>query len=374
MISVVIPTYNEASAIQETLRRAAAALRSSGEEFEFIVVDDSSADGTADLAEVLKDELPVRVLRRPGRIGLATAVLDGWKLARGDLLGVMDGDLQHPPEALPALAASLRTSGADLAIASRYVAGGSTSDWSWRRRFVSWGATHLAASVLPWALVAVTDPMSGMFLIRAAALKDVPLDPVGYKVLLEVLAKARYRSLIEVPYVFEQRGRGSSKLGARQYGEYLLHLARLARSTGQLRAWIRYGVVGVIGAAVNLIALFLLVERAAWRPGQALPVAIQLALFSNFFWNDTLTFRASRAGERCQASILSRLLSYEKVCVPGAFLNGLMTLVLVREDVPLLLAAAMGVFAGGLWNLLFNVPTIWRIWGKRSSPKRVRAA
>src|SRR5579862_254317 len=103
MISIIIPTFNEAAVIEETLRRAAAALRVTGEDFELIVVDDASADGTAGRVEALASEIPVRILKRPGRLGLATAVLDGWGMARGEVLGVMDADLQHPPEALTAL-------------------------------------------------------------------------------------------------------------------------------------------------------------------------------------------------------------------------------------------------------------------------------
>src|SRR5881398_547231 len=115
MISIAIPTYNEAAVIEQTLRRASQSLGSSGEPFELIVVDDSSTDGTAELAEALAPELPVRVLRRPGRLGLATAVVDAWRLARGDLLGVMDADLQHPPEVLRDLARALREPSVDLA-------------------------------------------------------------------------------------------------------------------------------------------------------------------------------------------------------------------------------------------------------------------
>ena len=170
MISVIIPTYNEAAVIEETLRRAAAALRSAGEDFELVVVDDASADGTAERVESLADEIPVRVLRRPGRLGLATAVLDGWATARGDVWGVMDADLQHPPETLTALAAAIRQ-GADLAIGSRYVPGGGTSDWTWVRRFISRTATHMAATVLPLKLAVVGDPMSGIFMVRASALR-----------------------------------------------------------------------------------------------------------------------------------------------------------------------------------------------------------
>ena len=366
MISVVIPTYNEAAVIEETLRRAAASLRRPGQDFELIVVDDSSGDGTAELAESLSDELPVRVLRRPGRLGLATAVIDGWNVARGDVLGVMDADLQHPPEVLSSLAEAIREDDVDIVVASRYIAGGGTSQWSWLRRFMSKGATHLAACVLPLTLADVSDPMSGMFFVRASAISGVRLNPLGYKILLEVLAKARRRAYVEVPYVFEQRGRGSSKLGARQYLEFLLHLARLAGSTGQLAAWMRYGLVGLVGAAINLVGLYLLVERGGWPLVLALPVAIQVALISNFFWNETLTFRAYRPLAAAESKLASRFFGYEIVCIPGAVLNGLVTLVLFTRGIHLLFSAAAGILAGGLLNLFFNIPAIWRIWRTRA--------
>lgn len=374
MISLVIPTYNEAEAIQEALRRAAAALRSAGEEFELIVVDDSSADGTAELAESLARELPVRVLRRAGRSGLATAVLEGWKVARGNLLGVMDADLQHPPEVLRDLVRSLNSSGVDLAIASRYTAGGGTVDWSWVRRLISRGATHLAVSVLPWTLADVTDPMSGMFVVRASALNGVQLDPIGYKILLEVLAKCQYRDRVEVPYVFGQRGRGTSKLGLRQYLEYLLHLARLTHSTGQLGRFVAYGLVALAGATVNVGAAYLLTERADWRLVFAFPVAIQLALLNNFFWNHTMTFRARRVAEQSSTTVLRRFLRYVKVCAPGAVLNALVAIALVFQGVQLLPAAVAGVLAGGLWNFLLNIPAIWQIWDGRARSSRLPAA
>ena len=234
MISIVIPAYNEAAAIGETLRRAARALAACGEEFELIVVDDSSSDGSAETCEALAGELPVRVLRRPGRLGLATAVVDGWRVARGDVLGVMDGDLQHPPEALAALIAALRSHPADVVIASRYVSGGGTAEWSWHRRLVSLGATRLAALALPRALAGVTDPMSGMFVVRAAS--GVELRPTGYKILLEVLAKGQCHRVAEVPYVFDRRNSGRSKLGPRQYLEYLQHVRRLVEWSRHRRA------------------------------------------------------------------------------------------------------------------------------------------
>ena len=363
MISVVLPTYNEARCIQEALRGAAAALRKAGEDYELIVVDDSSPDGTADLAEALADEVPVRVLRRPGR-GLATAVVDGWSLARGDVLGVMDADLQHPPEVLTRLASALRAHNAGLAIATRAgPGGGAAEDWAWTRRLSSWAATHLAACVLPRTLAEVRDPMSGMFLVRAPALEGVRLEPTGYKILLEVLGKAHYCQLVEVPFVFQARSQGSSKLGTRESLQYLAHLWRLARSTGQLRSWMRYAAVGLTGAVVNVAVLVYLSQGRGWPLGLALALAIPLALLNNFFWNWLFTFRASQisTGE-VRTGVFSRLLHYALVCATGAALNASSTLLLNWGAVPLPLASAVGVVIGGIWNLFFNVPAIWRSW------------
>ncbi|HVA00902.1 MAG TPA: glycosyltransferase [Terriglobia bacterium] len=370
MISVVIPTYKEAGSIQEAIKRSAAALGGCGEEYELIVVDDNSGDGTAELAEELGREYPVRVLRRAGRQGLATAVVDGWAMARGDLLGVIDADLQHPPEILTPLATALRASNADLAIASRYIAGGGTSDWELSRRFVSWGATHLAASVLPLKLSAVSDPMSGMFLVRAAAIKGTQLSPLGYKILLEVLAKGRIEKIAEVPYQFEERTRGSSKLGLRQYGEYLAHLMHLSWSTGQLGAWVEYSLVGLTGAAVDLGLVYWGAKRAGWRVGWTLLLAVQAALLWNFLWNQLVTFARRARGNHAKGRILTRFWFYEKVCLPGAAFNIGLTLLLAGWGMRLVLAAACGVLLDGLFNLLINVPAIWRVWGSRTSTSR----
>ena len=374
MISVAIPTYKEAAVIEETLRRTAAVLQTTGEAFELIVVDDASGDGTAELAESLAPELPVRVLRRPGRLGLATAVVAGWQIARGDVLGIMDADLQHPPEVLRELIAALRAENADLAVASRYVTGGGTSGWSWIRRFISWAGVRLGWAVLPWTLGDVKDFGSGMFLVRAAVIAGVELQPLGIKTLLEILAKGKYQKLVEVPYVFQGRARGESKLGARQHVEYLQHLARVGRGSGELAAWGRYALVGLLGAAVNLGALYLLVQRAGWHLWLALPAAIQLALLSNFLWNNAVTFRFCRGGSRGEGGVVSRLLRYEKVCLPGAILNGAVTFVLARLGLHLLAAAAMGIFAGAVWSFVFTVPSIWRIWGKGPAGRRGETA
>ena len=374
MISVVIPTYQEADSIQEVIRRTAVALAQSGEEYELIVVDDKSGDGTAELAENLSGEFRVRVLRRAGRLGLASAVVDGWRVARGDLLAVIDGDLQHPPEILAALAAALRRSDADLAVASRYVAGGATSGWKFSRRVISWGATHLAATILPLKIAAVSDPMSGMFVVRASAVARSELAPLGYKILLEVLAKGRIERVVEVPYQFEERTRGSSKLGLWQYGECLGHLARLSIATGQLRSWFAYSLVGLSGALIDIGLICWMAGIVSGGAVRAVPVAVEAALVWNFLWNENATFTGRHEHRDAKAACASRLWLYHKVCLPGAILNAALTLVLVLHGVRVPFAAAAGVALDGGVNLLFNVPAIWRIWIPRVPVACTRAA
>jgi dolichol-phosphate mannosyltransferase len=202
-----------------------------------------------------------------------------------------------------------------------------------------------------------------MFLICARSLAGVRLEPTGYKILLEVLGKAHFRDLVEVPFVFQARGLGSSKLGLRESGQYLNHLGRLARSTGQMRSWMRYAAVGFSGGVVNVAALTYLAERRAWPVSAALAVAIPLALLNNFFWNWLFTFRTLQALRvEPRAGVLSRLVHYGKVCITGAAFNASLTLLLNWRGVLLPLASAAGVTLGGAWNLLFNVPAIWRSW------------
>jgi len=361
MISLVLPTFNESASIEGALRRSAAALQSTGVAFELIVVDDSSPDGTADLAEQLNKELPVRVLRRNGRDGLASAVVAGWNIARGDILAVMDADLQHPPEVLCKLLSAIRDSEADIAIASRTGDGGGSHNWSPIRQLTSWMATHLAACVLPLTLADIHDPMSGMFMLKRDVLKGAVLEPKGYKILLEVLAKGRQRSVAEVPYMFGPRDRGTSKLGARQTLEYFVHLAQLAVTTGQFKTWWCYAAVGFSGASIHLASLLFLTANQHLPLALALLVSIQAALLNNFLWNRYVTFRrlpyiASVAGTGAKLG----LARYEAVCVPGALLNAALTVILLRFNVSLLISASAGVVLGGFWNLFFNVPAIWR--------------
>jgi dolichol-phosphate mannosyltransferase len=162
-------------------------------------------------------------VRRPGKAGLASAVVAGFAQARGDLLLVMDADLSHPPEAVPQLIAAIED-GADLAIGSRYIKGGGTEDWPLRRRVVS-----RAACLMGNVLVPIRDCTSGFFAVRRTAIDGVRLNPIGFKIGFEVMARARYRKAVEIPYVFRDRELGKSKFGRREILQYLVQLGQVAR-------------------------------------------------------------------------------------------------------------------------------------------------
>lgn len=220
-ISVVVPTYNEVGSLRQLVPRLAAAL--AGQTWELIVVDDGSPDGTADLAESYAEAHPVSVVRRPGKAGLASAVLAGFAKARGDVLVVMDADLSHPPEAVPRLVSAIGD-GADLAVGSRYIKGGGTEDWPLKRRVVS-----RAACLLGNTLVRIRDCTSGFFAIRRSAIDGVKLNPIGFKIGFEVMARGRYKKVVEIPYVFRDRELGKSKFGRREILQYLVQLGQVAR-------------------------------------------------------------------------------------------------------------------------------------------------
>jgi len=226
-LSLVVPTYNESANLASLIGRLVQRLEPTlADRYEIIVVDDDSPDGTCAVALRLTLELPqLRVMRRERERGLATAVVRGWQAARGEVLGVIDADLQHPPELAPALYAEMER-GADLAVASRYL-GGAGGRAASGRRLRSRIAQALGLLLVPDVLGRVSDPMSGYFMVRRRAIQGIELTPRGYKILIEILARGRLRGISEVAYAFQKRLGGKSKDTGKVYLDYLLHLLRL---------------------------------------------------------------------------------------------------------------------------------------------------
>jgi dolichol-phosphate mannosyltransferase len=222
--SIVIPTYNEAGGIERLIATLDEIFRANGLDGEIVVVDDNSPDGTGALVDGLTSRYRVRCLHRAGKLGLSSGVIEGWRFARpeSEAVGVMDGDFSHDPAILPKMVAALESGAHDLAIGSRYVRGGGIRDWPLRRKITSIVAIALAKPLTP-----VLDITSGYFLLRRDALEGVELDPIGFKIGLEVIAKAHYGKAIEIPYVFTDRTTGTSKLNGGEIGNYLRQLRRI---------------------------------------------------------------------------------------------------------------------------------------------------
>jgi dolichol-phosphate mannosyltransferase len=363
-LSLVIPTYNEARNVGELVARLVELLDPElAGAYELILVDDDSPDRTWELGLSLARKHPqVRVLRRIAERGLSTAVIRGWQVARGEVLAVIDADLQHPPEIVLRLWEALRQ-GNDLALASRNVEGGGVSNWSLRRRLLSRGAQVMGLLVLPGVLGRVSDPMSGYFMLRRAVIADVPLSPIGYKILIEVIGRGRIGRLAEVGYVFRERSEGESKVSWRIYLDYLRHLLRLRASRLPLGRLLRFAVVGLSGLVVDMGLLYVLGDpsRLGWGLTRSKLLAAEIAIVNNFVWNDLWTFRDLARAQPGLRQALRRFAKFNAICSMGLGFNVLLLNVMANGlhlDRYVANAVAIGVVT--LWNFWLNLELRWR--------------
>jgi dolichol-phosphate mannosyltransferase len=352
-ISIIVPTYNEKDNVAPLIERIAGAL--AGQDYEILLVDDNSSDGTIAAAEALAPRYPVRVLVRREEKGLATAVLHGLAQAEGQVIGVMDADLQHPPEVLPRLAEAIED-GADLAVASRYVPDGGCPQWGLMRRIISKVALNIAHLLLPSSR-RVKDPMSGFFMFRRDRLGNAELKPIGYKILLEIMLAGDFQDVREVPFIFEDRSAGASKLKASTQLEYLRHIFSLMYRTGELAMVIKFTAVGISGIAVNQGLLWLLTEYGGLKYYLSAIVGIEASIITNFILNDFFTFARQRAGK----SFLGRLLKFNLICLTGAGIQyGLLRLFTDVFGVYYLVSNIIGIAAAFIWNYFINRHWTWR--------------
>jgi dolichol-phosphate mannosyltransferase len=363
MISIIVPAYNERGNIEPLVERAGEALAASGEPYELIIVDDNSPDGTAEVVRGLQASRPwLRLVVRTKDRGLSSAVIAGWDVSCGDVLGCMDADLQHPPEVLSKLIHVLRTSGADVVVASRHVSGGGVSDWSLARRIVSWTATLLATLAVPGTLGEVRDPMSGFFLLRRDVIRRAPLKPRGYKILLEVLAKGDYRGVKEVPFVFQERIEGGSKIGSSVIWDYVVHLFRIFLETGEAARAVRFIAVGLSGGIVNLFFYRVLVAVPAWTVWEAATGAAAIAIVNNFIWNERFTFSEAREASPGVGPTVHRLLIFTLISLGGLILNiGVVELLVAILRLPWVLGIVAGIAVAGAWNFFANANSTWKV-------------
>jgi len=370
-LSLVLPTYNEAKNIVPMLEQLISVLDYVAHlQYEIIVVDDDSPDCTWEKALGFAEKHPqVRVVRRQGERGLSTAVIRGWQAARGRFLGVMDADLQHPPEVAANIAREMMR-GADLSVASRHVEGGGVSDWSLVRRVISRGAQMIGYLLLPEVIGRISDPMSGFFMIRRSTIQGRKLSPLGYKILIEVLGRSDVGWISEVPYTFRERAEGSSKLTNQIYLQYFQHLMRLRFFLLHESKFVRFCVVGCSGVVIDMSLLYLFSDpkMLGWGLTRSKLLAAEAALMNNFVWNDLWTFGSVAQHQNTMGQRFRRFLKFNAICSLGIFFN----IVILNIEFNLFhmnryLANLIAIGLVTLWNYKSNKEFSWRVTANPTS-------
>ncbi len=288
MLSLVIPVFNEKDNIGELVRRIEGTL--SERDYEIIFVDDST-DNTPQVIAIEAQKNPrIKLIHREGKNGLASAVLDGFKQAEGNVLAVMDGDLQHPPELLLTMLNGI-DQGADLVIPSRFIKGGHDGGLNSFRKLVSATARYMG-KVLFKGLRRVSDHTGGMFMLKKEVISGVSLKPVGWKILMEILVLGQYKTMLEIPYTFDARNLGQSKLSFKVQLEYLWHLLSLLKRSEQDRRFYVFCLVGFSGVLVDMMIFTLLSKHysALSVNGRAV-ISSLCAMTSNYILNNFFTWR-----------------------------------------------------------------------------------
>lgn len=304
-VSIIIPTYNES-------RNIIGILKSIGENLpknitaEAIVVDDNSPDSTGKIVdEYLKNVKKIAgytmdIIHRTSKNGLSSAILSGIQRAKGDLIVVMDSDFSHPPQVIPKMIESLKKYQCDMVVASRYINGGKINGWTIKRKLMSKMATLIATKGLG---VKTKDPMSGFFAFKKNVLKGINFDAIGYKILLEILVKKSGIAVKEIPYTFENRNFGSSKLDSSTVTDYFKSVWKLYKfgksrereerrnSVKFLSKASRFYTVGLSGFAVNYLISLLFAGGISdlWYLHANL-IGIGASITTNFLLNKTWTF------------------------------------------------------------------------------------
>ena len=357
-LTVVIPTLNEIGNVEPLLHRISLAL--AGVEWEAIFVDDGSSDGTPELVtRIAQADRRVRLIRRIGRRGLSSAVVEGALASTAPVIAVIDADLQHDETILPLLHGAIASGVHELAIGTRYCQGGSTGEWDEGRRKISRFATRLAAPIMKTPL---TDPMSGFFAVRRDVLLDAApnLSSVGYKILLDLVAShPRRLSVAEVGYTFGVRTSGASKLDQMVALEYVELL--LDKTIGRFIPvkLVQFGAIGMAGVLVHLGLLYFCLNAAGVAFGLAQGVAVLGAMTFNYALNNRFTYRDR---QRKGVAWATGLLSFYLVCSLGAVANvGVGSLVYDRLP-EWWVAGIAGAVIGSVWNY---VASGWLTWARR---------
>lgn len=323
-VSVVIPTFNEAESIPVIIPSICETLRLARIKGEIIVVDDNSPDGTGKIAEELSKTYPVRTIIRTKEKGLATAVITGFSLSNALACLVMDADGSHPVNKLPDMVRPILENKADITVGSRHIEGGGIGEWPWHRQLVSKVASLMAAGVTP-----IKDPTSGFMAVRRELLSGLQLNPVGWKIVLEVVVKSLNKRLLEIPITFNDRALGKSKMSLKGQWNYIRHLCRLYefRLPGFIE-FIKFCLVGSSGVFIDMGVVIAAKTFFGLDTRLCAVFGFAFAVTTNYILNRMWTFKSGRS-----TPIKKSYITFVAVCCTGLLARlGVMHLLIVFAD------------------------------------------
>ena len=356
-LAIILPTLNERDNLAPLVARIEAALGAA--RWEVLVVDDNSADGTADEARrIAREDSRVRVIQRIGRRGLASAAIEGFCATAAPFVAVMDADHQHDPALLVPMLEAVQSGGADVAVASRFSPGASTAEWANPEREKLSGLANVLARKLTG--VELSDPMSGYFLLRTeTALSLVPrLSGIGFKILLDLLATSdRPLKVFDIPMNFGARLAGESKLDRAVAVDFLAGLYDKAFGRIIPTRFALFGTVGALGVLVHLAILYLCLLLAGAQFAWSQAIATLGAMTFNFWLNNFLTYRDRRL--ESFGRLLRGWASFVLACSIGALANVAIAATLFERGVHSLLAALVGIAIGSVWNYALSSRFVW---------------
>jgi dolichol-phosphate mannosyltransferase len=366
-ISIIIPTYNESQNIIQILKSIKDNLPKNITS-QTIVVDDNSPDGTGKLVEdYLKNikkitDDTIEIIHRKAKDGLGSAIMKGIQQAKGDMIVVMDSDFSHPPQIIPKLIESIKKYQYDIAVASRYIKGGKIQGWSLKRKIMSKFATLIAKKGLG---IDTKDPMSGFFAFKRNIIKELNIDAIGYKILLEIIVKTKGVNIKEIPYTFQDRELGSSKLGIKTILNYCKSVWKLYRygkpvekqekrsSVKFVSKAARFYTVGASGFAVNYIISLLFTGGISemWYL-HANIIGIIASITTNFILNKTWTFEDRDFRIKKTVSQYGKFAMFSSL---GALVQlGMVYFLVDSAELAYPLALILAVMTAAFGNFVFN--------------------
>ncbi|KZL05492.1 Undecaprenyl-phosphate mannosyltransferase [Pseudovibrio axinellae] len=356
-LTIVLPTYNECKNVPIVVELLDKAL--AGVAWEVIVVDDNSPDGTSQVtADIAQMDPRVRIIQRIGRRGLSGACIEGMLASSSNYVAVMDADLQHDESLLPKMLEALRSQDYDICVASRHVEGGDVGTGLSSIR--AWGSNLANTLARDFLKVELSDPMSGFFMLRRDRFVELAprLSSQGFKIMLDIVASGKGALRVkELPFVFRERQHGESKLDTLVTMDYLgLLVSKIFNDTISVR-FLMYSMVGGTGVVVHLIALKILLATFGLQFGLAQLIATFVAMTSNFFLNNRLTYR----DRRLRGLVWVRgLLTFYVICSFGILANvGVAELIYTSKPI-WWFAGAAGALMGAVWNYVVSNALTWR--------------